>query len=188
MKPLHLLIAVLLFSITNSVSQTETDSHTLTINLNTVAHLEINSTNSNAISLKGTAPNDAGEKVELNQSNNDLWLNYSSIAKNNSARNVTVQVIDGEVPEGINLMVSANKYLGDGEGHIGKVVEQPIILNDKKATNIIEGIGSAYTGNGAKKGHNLTYKIAQSDEANSYAFLDFDDSTTLTIVYTLSDN
>ena len=190
MNPKKLLLVTILFITTCLFSQSdnENDSHSLTINVNTVAHLEINSINSNAVSLNATAPDDAGDKVEFGQTNNDLWLNYSSIAEKNSARNVTVQVTNGDVPSGIDLSVSANKYKGDGEGYIGEVVEQPIILNNKKATNIIEDIGSAYTGNGANKGHNLVYKIAQSDNKDAYAYLDFDQSTTLTITYTLTDN
>ena len=69
---------------------------------------------------------------------------------------------------------------------MGTAVANPIVLNTND-TNIIEGIGSSYTGNGATKGHNLTYKIAQSSGANAYSNLRFDESTTLEITYTLSD-
>ena len=170
-------------------SDTEKDSHSLTIGIPQVALLDIESTaTSNGISLNAAAPTEAGEKVTFNQTNNNLWLNYSSIVGNESSRSVTVQITDGDVPEGINLTVLANKYVGEGEGSMGTASEESIILNDKKAETIIRGIGSAYTGNGATNGHNLTYKIAQSDDKDAYQNLNFDQSTTLTITYTLTDN
>ena len=164
------------------------DSHTLTLGIPEVALLDIESVSSNAISLKATAPTEAGEKVTFNQTNSDLWINYSSIVGGKSSRNVTVQITEGDVPSGIDLTVIANKYVGVGEGTMGNVEEDAIVLNSKKATNIIEGIGSAYTGNGVKQGHNLTYKIAQSNDKDAYANLNFNESTTLTITYTLTDN
>ncbi|SDW11977.1 hypothetical protein SAMN05444411_101104 [Lutibacter oricola] len=190
MKISKLLIAAVLFIATSNAfaQDTEKDAHSLTIGIPQVALLDIESTAAKAISLKATAPTEAGEKVEFNQSNSDLWLNYSSIVGNESSRAITVQITDGDVPSGIDLTVSANKYEGDGEGTMGEIAEKSIVLNNKKATNIIKGIGSAYTGNGAKKGHNLTYRITQSDDKDAYANLNFDESTTLTITYTLSDN
>ncbi|SDW40400.1 hypothetical protein SAMN05444411_101651 [Lutibacter oricola] len=190
MKISKLFIAAVLFIATSNAfaQDTEKDSHSLKLGVPQVALLDIESTVAKAISLKATAPTEAGEKVEFNQSNSDLWLNYSSIVGNESSRAITVQITDGDVPSGIDLTVSANKYEGDGEGTMGEIAEKSIVLNNKKATNIIKGIGSAYTGNGAKNGHNLTYRITQSEDKDAYANLNFDESTTLTITYTLSDN
>jgi hypothetical protein len=191
MKIQKLIFAAVLVVTTSTsmfAQDTEKDTHTLTIEIPEVALLDIESNNSNAITLNATVPTEAGEKVEFNQTNSDLWLNYSSIVGKNSSRQVTVQITDGDVPSGIDLTVVAKKYEGNGEGTIGEVVEKAIILNDKKANDIINGIGSAYTGNGATNGHNLTYKIAQSDDKDAYANLNFEESTTLTITYTLTDN
>ena len=167
---------------------TEKDSHSLTIGVPEVALLDIETVASKAISLKATAPSEAGEKVTFNQTNNDLWLNYSSIVGNKSSRYVSVQITEGNVPSGIDLTVIADKYEGDGEGSMGEVSSESILLNGNEAQSIIKGIGSAYTGNGAKKGHNLTYKIAQNNDEDAYSRLNFEESTTLTITYTLSDN
>ena len=190
MKLQNLLFAAfILIASSNAFAQDkDNDSHTLSIGIPGVALLDIESTTSNAISLNASAPTEAGDKVEFNQSNSDLWLNYSSIVGKDSSREVTVQITDGDVPDGINLTVVADQYEGDGEGTMGEASDDAIILNSKKAENIIKGIGSAYTGNGAKKGHNLTYKIAQSDDKDAYANLNFEQSTTLTITYTLTDN
>ena len=181
--------AIILITSTNLLAQDkDNDSHLLKIGVPQVALLDIESTaTSNGISLTATAPTEAGEKVEFNQENNSLWLNYSSIVGDKNSRSITVQITDGDVPEGINLTVLANKYEGDGKGTMGEASEKSIVLNDKKDVTIIKGIGSAYTGNGSKSGHNLIYKIEQSDD-NAYQNLNFDQSTTLTITYTLTDN
>ena len=182
--------AFILIASSNAFAQADkdNDSHTLSIDIPEVALLDIESTAAKAISLNATAPTEAGEKVTFNQTNSDLWLNYSSIVGKNSSREVTVQITDGDVPNGVDLTVVAKQYEGDGEGTMGKSSDEAIVLNSKKAENIIKGIGSAYTGNGAKKGHNLTYKITQSDDKDAYANLNFEESTTLTITYTLTDN
>ena len=185
-----LFVAFLIFTSANLFAQADTnkDSHSLTIGIPEVALLDIESTTSKSISLNATAPTEAGEKMVFNQTNNELWINYSSIVGNNTSREVTVQITNGEVPSGIDLTVQAKDYVGDGEGAMGTAVKKAIVLNDKKATNIIEEIGSSYTGNGARKGHNLTYKIAQSSDKDAYSKLNFDQSNTLTITYTLTDN
>ena len=185
-----LIVAFFFFASANLFAQADTnkDSHSLTIGIPEVALLDIESSASKAITLNATAPSEAGEKVVFEQTNNELWINYSSIVGNNSSRDVTVQITDGDVPNGIELSVQAKSYEGDGEGAMGKAVTSAIVLNDKKATNIIEEIGSSYTGNGATKGHNLTYKISQSTDKDAYSKLNFDQSNTLTITYTLTDN
>jgi len=187
MKLQNLFIAAaLLFATTaiNAQADSKNDSHTVHIGIPEVALLDIEGGN---ITLKATAPTEAGEKVVFNQTNNDLWINYSSIVGDKSTREVSVQITEGSVPAGLELSVRANNYVGDGEGTMGEVSDDTIVLNDKNPTNIVEGIGSAYTGNGANKGHNLTYKIAQSSDDDAYSQLNFEQSQTLTITYTLSD-
>ncbi|WP_435523978.1 hypothetical protein [Chryseobacterium indoltheticum] len=56
---------------------------------------------------------------------------------------------------------------------------------------IISGIGSAYTGNGANNGHNLTYALAAGSGPGAvaaYADLQATASTVATVTYTISDN
>jgi len=189
MKLQNLFIATAILFATTAINAQDTnkDSHTVTIEIPEVALLDIESTTSNAISLKATAPTEAGEKVEFNQTNSDLWINYSSIVGKESTREVSVQITEGGVPDGLELSVIAREDANKGEGTTGSVAKDAIVLNDKKAATIIKGVGSAYTGNGANKGHNLTYKIAQSKDKDSYSKLSFEQSQTITITYTLSD-
>jgi len=187
MKLQNLFIATaLLFATTVINAQAKKDSHTVTIGIPQVALLDIESTTGTAITLDATAPTEAGEKVEFTQedsTDSTLWINYSSIVSGKATREVTVQITGGDIPKGIELSVEAQQYAGDGQGTMGRAISTAIVLDDKKAATIIEGVGSAYTGNGAGSGHNLTYKIAQT---GSYSDLEIADSS-LTIMYTLTD-
>jgi len=191
MKLQNLFIAAVLLFATTAINaqaaDTNEDSHTVTIGIPEVALLDLESTTGTAISLNAQAPKEAGDAVVFNQTNSDLWINYSSIVGENSTREVSVQITAGDVPAGLELSVVATQDAKQGEGNTGSAVNDAIVLNDKSAATIIEGVGSAYTGDGANKGHNLTYKIAQSKDDKAYSKLSFEQSQTLTITYTLSD-
>lgn len=169
---------------------TNEDLHTVSINVPEIALLDLESQTGTGISLNGTAPTEAGNKVVFNASNNDIWINYSSICSsgNQSTREITVQITDGDVPDGLELKVVAGEDVGLGDGAMGDAEEDALVLNDQNAHTIIEDVGSAYTGNGPSKGHNLTYTLTQKSDAGSYASLNFSQSQTVTITYTLSDN
>ncbi len=192
MKLTNLIFAALIvFTTANTFAQdTNEDTHTVTIGIPEVALLDLESANGTAISLNGTAPSEAGDKVIFNASNSDIWINYSSIVGSSTepSRNVTVQITDGNVPNGLVLSVVASQDAGQGDGTMGVAVSEAIALRTDRADEIISGVGSAYTGNGANKGHNLTYTLTQSNEEGSYAQIDFDQSQTLSITYTLSDD
>lgn len=186
-----LLSTALVLSVGTLVAQdTNEDSHTVSINVPEIALLDLESQTGTAISLNGTAPTEAGDKVEFNASNNDIWINYSSIcsASTESSREITVQITDGDVPNGLELKVTAAEDAGMGDGAMGDAEENALVLSTQNAQTIIDGVGSAYTGNGPSKGHNLTYTLTQKSDAGSYAALDFSQSQTVTITYTLSDN
>ena len=190
MKLQNLFIAAsILFTTTVINAQTNEDSHTLTIGIPEVALLDIKSgtTTTNDITLNATAPSVAGNAVTFNQTDSSLWINYSSIiSAKNTSRAVAVSITGGTVPLGTELTVQAGTCSEGGEGTYGTVANAAVVLTGTPMS-IISGIGSTYTGNGTGKGHNLTYRIQQSSLAGSYAQLNFDQSTTLTITYTLSD-
>ncbi len=190
MKLRNLFFAALIsFSANTFAQDTNEDAHTVQISIPEVALLDLESSTGTAISLKGTIPTEAGEAVTFNATNSDSWINYSSIvgSTSNPTRSVSVKITDGEVPQGLDLTVKAAVDASKGDGAMGTPDSNPIKLT-ATATTIIDGIGSAYTGDVAKTGHQLTYKLAQSAAAGSYAKLDFDKTQTLTITYTLSDN
>ncbi|HKJ07197.1 MAG TPA: hypothetical protein VJ970_07010 [Flavobacteriaceae bacterium] len=189
MKTSKLFFAAFLILVSTNVfaQDTETDSHNLTITIPEVALLDIETTDVKDITLGAEAPTEAGEKVIFDQTNNDLWINYSSIVGDNQSRNVTVQITNGDVPNGLDLTVIAGTYQGNGKGTLGTAVTSALTLDDKNAHNIIETIGSCYTEDGANKGHQLTYKIVGNTSTADYASLRHDSEETLTVTYTLTD-
>lgn len=181
-------ILALAFGGFSAVAQdTKTDKHTLDIKIPEVAILDLETKgSSSAITLEGVAPTEAGNALDFSKAfNSDLWINYSSIIGKTSdpSREVTVQITDGVVPSGLEISVEAGKDAGKGEGTVGTPVGKLTLSG--AAQSIVTGVGSAYTGNGANAGHNLTYKMQLV--AGKYGALDFDQSGSITVTYTLSD-
>ncbi|MCP9767886.1 hypothetical protein EGI22_08175 [Lacihabitans sp. LS3-19] len=167
---------------------TNVDKHTIDIKIPEVAILDLETTGkSSAISLAAEAPKEAGNALDFtNAVNTEIWINYSSIigSKTEPSREVTVQITSGDVPSGMEISVEAAKDAGLGEGTVGSPAG--VLSLSTSAQKIITGVGSAYTGDGAKSGHNLTYKLKAASGA--YGDIDFDQSGSITVTYTLSDN
>lgn len=186
-----LIAIVCILSINILIAQdTNEASHTISISIPEIALLDLESATGTAISLNGTAPTEAGEKVAFDATNNDIWINYTSIIGSSTepTRKVMVQITDGNVPDGLELSVLAANDAGQGDGTMGQSINQSIILSSASAQKIIDGVGSAYTGNGPNKGHNLTYSLKQKTGQGAYASLDFNQTQTVSITYTLTDN
>lgn len=153
-----------------------------------VALLDLESASGTTIQLSPEAPQEAGMAVDFSdQTNTGIWINYSSIVNSRTepGRNITVQITSGSVPQGMVLNVAAGQDAGLGDGRMGKSTGSIQLTN--KAQNIITGVGSAYTGNGVAKGHQLTYALSLDNVKGAYASLDFNQSNTVAITYTLTD-
>ena len=164
------------------------DVHNLTIAIPEVALLDLESTGSKDITLGPDAPTEAGLALDFsNESNSDLWINYSSIVgkKSDPQRDISVQITAGQVPAGMILSVVAGKDVGAGDGTMGTPGNTLELGN--KPQDIISGVGSAYTGNGPARGHQLTYSLALDSKKGVYGNIDFDEANTLAITYTLTD-
>ena len=177
------------FSVNAQISNQ--DAHNVVIDIPEVAllDLEAEGNDGTAFTLAPTAPTEAGEALNFENANDSrVWINYSSIIGSASepSRNVAVQITSGTVPAGTELSVVAASAVNTGDGTMGSPTAEVVLSST--AQNIITGIGSAYTGTGYDKGHNLFYALGLSDAINSYSQLDFDDSDTVVITYTLSDN
>lgn len=180
---------VLTLANTQGLCQDDNDDvHNLTVTLPEVALLDLEATGSKDITLGPDAPSEAGEALDFsNESNSELWINYSSIvgSKSEPNRDISVQITSGSVPAAMILSIVAAKDAGAGDGTMGTPSSSLVL--DNKAQNIISGVGSAYTGNGPTKGHRLTYTLALDSNKGAYAKLDFDHANTLAITYTLTD-
>lgn len=171
-----------------NAQDTNTDNHTITISIPEVALVDIEPAATKNITLGFTAPTEAGQPVTANASNTTLWLNYSSIKSvADPTRNVTVK-LNAVIP-GIDIHVTAAAATGAGAGTLGTPSAQ-LTLSAVDQT-IVSGIGSAYTGNGANNGHNLTYALAAGSGPGgvaAYADLQATATTVATVTYTISDN
>lgn len=167
---------------------TNKDNHTVTISVSEVALVDIEPAATKNITLGFTAPTEAGNPVIPNTANSTLWLNYSSIKSvADPTRNVSVSV--NAIIPGIDIHVTAAAATGSGGGLVGDPAAE-LILSATDQT-IISGIGSAYTGNGANNGHNLTYALAAGSGPGGvavYADLQATATTVATVTYTISDN
>lgn len=186
-----LFAAVIVLSANASFAQggdTNEASHTVAINIAEVALLDLESSTGTAITLAGTAPTEAGLPMTFEDANDaTTWINYSSIVSGESTRNVTVAITDGAVPAGLKLTVLAAPDAGNGAGTVGTENASVITLS-LDSQEIISGVGSAYTEDGANNGHKLTYQLGyETGAATDYANLKFDNSDTVTITYTLSE-
>ncbi len=168
---------------------TNKDNHTVTISVPEVALVDIEPAATKNITLGFTAPTEAGDPVTPNTANSTLWLNYSSIKSvAEPTRNVSVSV--NAIIPGIDIHVTAAAATGSGGGLVGDPAAE-LILSATDQT-IISGIGSAYTGNGANNGHNLTYALAAGSSPGGVAAYSDLQATTVTtaatVTYTISDN
>lgn len=163
------------------------DAHDITITIPEVALLDIEP-NASTITMGPAAPTEEGDPIDFSAAtDNTLWMNYSSIIGSTTepSRDVTVAITAGTLPGGMNLKVLAAADAGNGAGTVGTATAEVTLSGT--AQNVVAGVGSCYTGTGTTNGHQLTYTLEQSAPAN-YGDLDFDDATTLTITYTLTDN
>ncbi|SDQ86607.1 hypothetical protein SAMN05421664_2896 [Chryseobacterium soldanellicola] len=190
MKNLKLTLALSLvtFGIAANAQDTNTDNHTIGITIPEVALVDIEPAASKNITLGFTAPTEAGLPITPTGTNNTLWLNYSSIKSvTDATRNVSVR-LNALIP-GIDIRVTAATATGAGGGTLGTPSAQ-LTLSAADQT-IISGIGSAYTGDGANNGHNLTYALAPGSGAGTiaaYADLQATTAAVATVTYTISDN
>lgn len=124
------------------------------------------------------------------------WINYTSIVDPGTTNKITVEITGGEVPPSASLSIyvhAANTGYGNGalgmpvdgaiEADGGELTDYVYRAIELAATDVIVGIGSAYTGVGVGKGHLIRYKWS----VNPNEFQAFKTSTgTVNITYTIT--
>ncbi|WP_395765352.1 hypothetical protein [Elizabethkingia anophelis] len=186
--PLALSIVLITLSANVKAQDKNFDNHSIAITIPEVAIVDIEPAASKNLTLAFTAPTEAGLPLNAPSPNSTLWLNYSSIkSQTDPTRNVTVK-LNALVP-GVDIKVTAAAATGSGGGTRGTPSAQ-LILSAADQT-IISGIGSAYTGNGANNGHNLTYALNYGSTVGSvasYSDLEATATASAIVTYTISDN
>lgn len=159
-------------------------SHKANIAIPEVAMLTLqHETNSNSV-FSLDALGTAGEQLNFDAvDQSSVWLNYSSVVAQNQKRKVTATLM-GEIPNGIALKVKTLEESNPGIGEIGTSNGSVILSNSP--SDIINGIGSCYTGSGVQKGHHLVYEL-EIDNKQFYQNKEIHDIS-LSVVYTLTDD
>ncbi|MDO6676790.1 hypothetical protein MK851_07950 [Tenacibaculum sp. 1B UA] len=184
MKKYYLLLLCTFVVLATNAQDTNSSTHSITINFSEIAIVDLESGGSADITLDATAGvSEAGNPVNFGTvTNNSLWLNYTSILGNEANRSITAAITNGTVPAGISLNVTAAADAGNGDGTMG--TSSGSVELSGTPQNFITGIGSAYTGNGISNGHNLTYVLGIAD----FSALDADNSGALIeVTYTITD-
>lgn len=159
-------------------------NRTVSFTLPEVVLLDVEPSGSSSISLILTVDPESGQPVSVTSATNtSLWINYSScIPTGGNSRTITAQVSSGTIPSGINIVLSASAYSGTGAGTFGTSSGSVNLSGSPQV--IVSGIGGCYTGNGINNGHRLNYSV----NVSSYQNLQHNQSNTLQIAFTLTDN
>ncbi len=112
------------------------------------------------------------------------WINYSSIVNLGQTNYITVHISSGSLPADVLLSVLVSADAGAGSGATGRPVGQ--IRLSKYPQNIINSIGSCYTGRGIHKGHKLTY-IWENPDSYNYS-LNYENGKAIAVTYTITSN
>ena len=179
------IINSLFFSVYSQSKETG-DKHSLDVIVPKVALLGVHSSSA-SISLNGSVSSEAGAQISFDNIDSSTWLNYSSIVGKGteSSRHITVQLSNGVLPEGLQLLAEVKGDTGFGEGEVGTPIPNFIKIGNKPS-KIIDKIGSCYTGVGLNRGHNVTYQLRRANKKD-YNQLNVQFQQ-LTLVYTLSDD
>lgn len=189
MKTLATLTFALVIFITVNAQDGGDDNHDMMLDVPSVALVDLEAAAGTTIYMGPSAPIEAGNPVNFgSQTNSGIWLNYSAIksSSQNPTRDIEVSITSGPMPNGVQLTVQAGAYSGNGDGTMGTPAGPVNLTNTPQP--IISGIGSCYTGDGVNNGHNLTYSLNLAGNSGAYAALDADNTNTIQITYTISDN
>lgn len=176
MKKTFIAVFMLIF-ILPDISAQEHDSgnkhsHNIALAIPDIAVIDIAGPNEDGTTLNLTpdiSNLEAGEAIDFSSaSNNNLWLNYTSIIEksnsgNNKGKTRKIKVeLDNNLPNGINLYLEVGPA-NTGNGQTGSPEQGKIVLK-KGPTTVVENIGSCFTENGEGKGHPLTYSIGIDEQ------------------------
>ncbi|BAP33652.1 uncharacterized protein CHSO_4615 [Chryseobacterium sp. StRB126] len=151
----------------------------VTLTLPVVTLMDIEPTGNIALSF--TPPTEAGNPIGNPTPNTSKWINYTSAITSGGLTRKITAAISGTLIAGVDIKLQAAAASGAGGGTLGTPSAQVTLTNTP--VTIINGIGGAFTGNGANNGHRLTISLIP----NTYANLATQANTTLTIVYTITE-
>jgi hypothetical protein len=169
-----------------SYAQDNTQSSNVAISIPEIAILDIENENTTDINFNLNADGLEGGKIfKVRKNNASLWLNYTSVvSESGNQRSISVQAENLPTIDGMVVKVQALPFReGFGGGDLG--TPTGTITPNEVPTELVTNIGSAYTGNGQRKGHRLRYKLRFNGD---FADLNVEDAaSTITMTYTITD-
>lgn len=177
----RILLAILVVSVSTAFADSNTDNHQVSIVIPQIALLDIEPEGSKDISITMVEPTEAGD-APADQTNDNLWLNVTSIVAANATRSISVSI--NAAVAGLDLKVVAAAYDGDGFGFWGTAKSELTTLSTS-SQNLVTGIKSGYTANGDGNGYQLTYTVSPKGD-NTFGDL-VADTKLITVTYTLTE-
>ena len=166
-------------------SQGHTGSSKINLNLEipSLALVDFVSSQSNIVTYTYDENKDQTKSQTLNSGKEDsTWINYSSITANGSTNSITVHISSGYMPSDVILSIVVSEDMGAGAGAVGRPVGELQLTHYPQ--NIIEGIGSCYTGKGLNKGHLIRY-IWENPQSYDYE-IKYNNSNPISVTYTIT--
>ena len=178
-------VVVLFFSLSLNISAQTNNTAEIPLMMNIPSVALINFVVSNdqmvTYSFSFTYPDNVEQIITPNTGDN-TWINYSSVVNNGSSNYITVHLSSGSLPADVSLNLLIGEDVGAGAGKIGKGVGQIILTTYPQ--NIINDIGSCFTGSGLNRGHQITY-IWENPESYNYS-LNYENGKIIAVTYTIS--
>ena len=157
---------------------TDTDNHTVTINIPVIQLLAIDGGN---VILDVQPPTNAGDPG-TGDFDDTTSLFYTSLVPSLGFNKITVEAAGATVPAGTSITVQATNIsaIGTGGGSAGVVTFADMLLG---AEDFITSIGSAYTGvTSGSDGAELTYTLGFTN----FEALNAQASAVFTVTYTIT--
>lgn len=133
----------------------------IVLNLNSYGQNSLTISSSRSQSLDFTPFHSPGQPPKF-LIDDTKWLNYTIIVKPNQPTcSISVQIVSGMIPDGIEIKLKAGNYEGTSSGKPGIPTGEVILSHVPQV--LIDNIGTSYTGADSGVGHQLTYSIDVKD-------------------------
>lgn len=124
-----------------------------------------------------------GSPVVKESAEQQLWINYSSaLSGDGNSRKIVAEISNGQLPKGVELLLEASGYSGNGDGNLGQPSGEVSLGTQPRP--VITSIGNCYTGDGINNGHSLSFSL----NIVSYSEIQANQASEFTILYTITDN
>lgn len=173
-------LTAFLFAGTISYSQSNQATNTISLGMPEVQLLK---STTPAINLT-LSPGEAGLAVEQSKSDESTRLLISSVISEGKAKHLSAAVTTGSIPPGTFLRLVV---LDPSDSFVGTPGAFAVEVElGATAKNIIENIGTCYSGTGADDGYKLKYTFGVITAQGSYELIRASTGTEVTVTLTLA--